>query len=148
VDKREAERSSMTNDHPYRSYLISSPAVFIVTCGAGASQGFKDWAKVLAEGAADAFGSPEAFAEIRAQERVLWFEVEWNPAVDAMRSCGYLDVTGQGHGRAVGPGRNGSWSYQRRNPNDIATWQWFGYYQTGSFLYIQRLETAPSDGGW
>lgn len=58
------------------------PATFVVTVGAGASEGFKDWDEVLAEGAAWRFSDDQGlFETIRAQELRLWYRIEWSPAV-------------------------------------------------------------------
>jgi hypothetical protein len=54
------------------------PARFVVTCGAGASRGFRDWPEVVAAGEAAAFVDQASFAEIVAAERRLWYRIEWS----------------------------------------------------------------------
>ncbi|MBA3684807.1 MAG: hypothetical protein H0W72_06145 [Planctomycetes bacterium] len=56
---------------------LAAKARFIVTCGSGASLGFRDWAEI---GTADRalFGNdPATFATILAGETRLWFAIEW-----------------------------------------------------------------------
>jgi len=57
---------------------VHNHGVFIVTCGAGATEGYKDWAEASASGH---FQSQAFFEELRAQERILWFRVQWSPFV-------------------------------------------------------------------
>ncbi len=60
------------------------PATFVVTCGAGATQGFRDWNEVRGAGtqARQRFNDDQAFfnslldAEVR-----FWYRIEWNAAV-------------------------------------------------------------------
>ena len=60
--------------------LREGPARFLVTCGAGASEGFRDWDEVVAAGAAERFGGlPSTFALVRAGERRLWYRLEVSP---------------------------------------------------------------------
>jgi hypothetical protein len=57
-------------------------ATFIVTCGAGGSQGFRSWTEVATEGQQPLFGGdPQLFATLREAETRLWYLVEWSPAV-------------------------------------------------------------------
>lgn len=59
---------------------------FLLTCGAGGTQGFRDWPEVMAQGAWQAFGPDAASGE--EQYRALdeaevrrWYLVEWSTAV-------------------------------------------------------------------
>ncbi len=62
--------------------LRTGAATFVITCGAGASGGFRDWDEVIATpGAVDIFGTREDFAAIRAAEAVRWYEAEWTDLV-------------------------------------------------------------------
>lgn len=54
-------------------------SVFIVTVGAGASLGFRDWAEVQASGMSDTFGASAEFNQIRSLETIRWFRLEWSP---------------------------------------------------------------------
>jgi hypothetical protein len=59
---------------------------FVVTCGAGETQGFKNWEEVTDSNSADLFGgntpAGEAFfTAMKAQENYLYYLVEWWPYV-------------------------------------------------------------------
>jgi len=65
----------------FRTYR-DGPATFVITVGAGGTQGFRNWAEVLAQGADDRFASdPDVFATLRAAEVRQWFRVEWSASV-------------------------------------------------------------------
>jgi len=56
----------------------AAKATFIVTCGAGASLGFRDWSEVTVADQPK-FGNDSAnFAVIVANETRLWYQVEWS----------------------------------------------------------------------
>ncbi|HYE05894.1 MAG TPA: hypothetical protein VEL07_10305 [Planctomycetota bacterium] len=67
----------------------TGPARFLLTCGAGATLGWKDYAEAEAAelsgvmpGATQAFGGdPRVFADAAANEARLWYAIEWSPAV-------------------------------------------------------------------
>ncbi|MBA3845364.1 MAG: hypothetical protein H0X45_01840 [Planctomycetes bacterium] len=64
------------------SPIAWSPAVFFVTCGAGATRGFKDWPEVVASGDEAIFaGDRWLFDGLRADEVIIRFACEWHPAV-------------------------------------------------------------------
>jgi hypothetical protein len=64
--------------------LRKSAARFIVTCGAGASRGYKDWNEVRGLGAQDIFGDDaRLFQDLANGETRLWYEIEWSAAVTA-----------------------------------------------------------------
>jgi hypothetical protein len=57
-------------------------ATFIVTCGAGGTEGYKDWAEVVGEGRQALFNNDQQmFEAMRSVETRLWYLVEWSPAV-------------------------------------------------------------------
>ncbi len=65
----------------FRAYR-DGPATFVITVGAGGTQGFRDWNEVLAQGAADQFANdPAMFATLRSVEVRQWFRVEWSDSV-------------------------------------------------------------------
>ncbi|HYE05852.1 MAG TPA: hypothetical protein VEL07_10085 [Planctomycetota bacterium] len=69
-----------------------SAARFVVTCGAGASAGWRDWAEVSAAGAEAEFGGDAAaFAELVAHEARAWYLIEWSAAVLAPEYQNQLD---------------------------------------------------------
>ena len=68
----------------FRLVREPSGAIFTVTCGAGPTMGYKDWAEVLANNSQDEFyNSPGYFEELATQEVRLWYRVEWSPATTA-----------------------------------------------------------------
>ena len=57
-------------------------ATFVVTCGAGATQGFIDWDEVRGLGATAVFGGDRvAFDRLLAAETRTWYRIEWSAAV-------------------------------------------------------------------
>lgn len=56
-------------------------SVFIITCGAGGTQGFRDWNEVVADlgstGASEVFYDEATFWDIRRDETLLWYRAEW-----------------------------------------------------------------------
>lgn len=64
----------------------ATPATFVITCGVGETQGFRDWDEVIEAGETDRFGgnSPEGrrmFHFYQWQETRLWYLIEWSPYV-------------------------------------------------------------------
>lgn len=122
------------------------PATFTITCGAGATQGFRTYAEAVAAGQAQLFNYDIAtFGLLRSQERLLWFRTEWTSAVGGSGmgirlKNGYFELPeiNQGSYSNVyegtplqAEGRSQHW-WVNRNP-------------VGSFLYIQRLDHEPTE---
>jgi hypothetical protein len=127
-------RKSITALDPDSPSTYTGPAVFVITCGAGASHGFRDWAEVVTAGAVDRFGSQAEFEEIRRTETVYWFEAEWNPAVDAHRFYHYM----------------WGWCYLQSQADHVGTpiyngWYGYSHWPGGTFSYIQRLFSEPTN---
>ncbi len=107
-------------------------ATFTITCGAGATHGFRDWDEVVQERATAEFGNdPSLFYALRNQERLLFYRAEWTSAVGgssavARASDSYDQVPVNGTGE-------GWWSVR-------------GF--VGSFLYIERLDHQPQGNAW
>jgi len=107
------------------------PAVFIITCGAGSSGGFRTWQEVIDAGQEARFGSVDVWMAMRHEEQLMWYEVEWTPAVNTS-SSGYMYQ----YDRQIMPANiskpfgNGTDQPNKRN-------------QMGTFLYIQRLLNEP-----
>ncbi len=114
-------------------------AVFTLTCGCGATLGYRDWDEVVAAGGEAVFASREDFAQARAGETILWFRAEWNPAVGASATYHYArDDTSNGAdfgfrlNRIGGPHQGGN--------DDLPNPRQF----TGTFPWIMRLRQAPA----
>jgi hypothetical protein len=54
---------------------------FVVTAGAGATEGFRDWNEVAGLGETARFIDQESFEGMVRDEARLWFLIEWSPAV-------------------------------------------------------------------
>ncbi|HEX3133753.1 MAG TPA: hypothetical protein VHX44_09260, partial [Planctomycetota bacterium] len=107
------------------------PAVFTITCGAGSSGGFRSWQEVMDAGEDQRFGTSEVWQSMRHEESLLWFEVEWNPAVNTS-SSGYI-YAGD---RTIRPANiSKPFGNDTDQPNKRN--------QMGTFLYIERLEKEP-----
>jgi hypothetical protein len=107
-------------------------ATFTITCGAGATAGFRDWAEVMAEGAGSQFGGdPAFFLDLRQQERLLFFRAEWTSAVGGSGSVA-----------------KEADSFRQVPVNGTAEGWWAVRGFVGSFLYIERLDQEPLGGAW
>jgi hypothetical protein len=120
------------------------PATFTITCGAGATLGYRTYDEAKAEGADELFlKDRNYFAELRQQERILWFRTEWTSAVG-----------GSGMGVRM---KDGYWELPEINKGaykDVYQgtplagtkhqW-WVNRNAVGSFLWIQRLENEPNN---
>lgn len=61
-----------------------SGATFVVTCGAGATRGFRSWSEMTPDERAEFGNDPGLFATVQANEIRLWYRVEWSAAVMGM----------------------------------------------------------------
>ncbi len=113
----------------FRCYR-SDIATFVLTCGSGASQGFRSWSEAVAAGQGGIFGDEAAFAAVRADETVLWFEAQWSESVTGNTLFNVL--YGCYHPRQFG------------NPNVYGEEQPNSRQQGGTFAYIQRLTGEPA----
>ncbi len=107
------------------------PAVFIISCGAGSTGGFRTWQEVVDAGKESYWGTQEFWAIQFQNEPVFWYEVEWNAAVNTA-SAGYIysgdqSLVPTNISKTFG---NGTDHPNKRN-------------QMGTFLYLQRLEKEP-----
>ena len=155
-------RPTSTGMSWFRCYRDSA-AVFVITCGAGGTLGFADWDEVVVENAEAQFGDQASFAAILADERRLWYRIEWSAAVAAPD----FHLTDNEFGAPYGD-----------TPKDRYGWSWGGNGNTpakvidnyvmhprnsskashgrssrcqihinnpvGSVRWVQRLETAPA----
>ena len=119
---------------------LVEPATFTITCGAGATNGYRTYAEAVTAGDAALFNfDPAYFGLLRTQERMLWFRTEWTAAVG-----------GSGMGVRV---QNGLWNLPEINQDSYKNiygagvdqhW-WVNRNPVGSFLYIERLAQEPND---
>jgi hypothetical protein len=59
----------------------SGPARFIITCGAGGSLGFRAWNDMNRDEKLQFGDDANFWGDLRNQESLMWYEVEWSPAV-------------------------------------------------------------------
>jgi hypothetical protein len=123
------------------------PATFTITCGAGATQGFRDFNEAMALGLGDLFNNDSSFfATLRSQERVLWFRTEWTSAVGGSAmgvrmKDGYWEMPELNQGAYTSPN-----NIYKGTPLELDKQQWWvNRSPLGSFLWIQRLEKEPAD---
>jgi hypothetical protein len=78
-------RPESKNSSWFRVYR-DGVTTFVITVGAGGTQGFRDYNEVLAAGPAFAAAfnnEPRFFESLLAQERRMWYRIEWSPAIAA-----------------------------------------------------------------
>jgi hypothetical protein len=134
-------------------------SVFVFTCGAGGTLGFRDWAEVVASvGASDAaalFGTRTAFEDLRRMETILWFRAEWTPLTGgnlgpdgALTRGTYNGPTGQRTPmtlqRYFWTDHSGwrSWNDHGKELEHIVTAPYPAPF--GSFLWLQALDREPA----
>jgi hypothetical protein len=134
--------STLRQDSVAQSWfrIVREPtgAVFTVTCGAGGTWGYRDWAEVPVGERALFNNDDKLFANLQAQEVRLWYRVEWNAATTSIdmnylrehheHKWGVSTMTYQ-----AGGGSNNGYSGQFMAPNMGGTIQW-----------IQRLRHEPA----
>ncbi|MBA3685467.1 MAG: hypothetical protein H0W72_09535 [Planctomycetes bacterium] len=106
-------------------------SVFVITCGAGATLGFRDWDEVVLAGAEASFLDDEGFfTTLRTSETILWYRMEWSPTTGDLAAKGRRESTG-------GP-------YQALPVNDSAN-TYSTSSHAGSVRWLQRLDLEPPD---
>jgi hypothetical protein len=133
-------RQSSADRSWFRTYR-EGPATFIITCGAGGTRGFRDWAEVQGAGAAAIaeFGDETFFNTVRTQESRLWYRVEWSPAIATGEVHNIKNAWNSGNeDHYVSYPMNTSNSHI--NPRSQAQPRNLG----GTFRYIQRLRMPPT----
>ncbi len=109
--------------------LRTGKATFQIACGAGATQGFIDFADADAQGQGGTFGSRQAFDELRRGETILFFACEWTPSVGyaggLTQTPGQYDLLPTGDPADYRP---------RQNSRQFL----------GSFLWIEKLQGQPA----
>ncbi len=117
------------------------PATFVLTCGAGQSEGFKDWQDVKDAGMEPYFnGDQTYFNTLRAGEIRLWYRIEWSAAV---LETSYHNIHGEiapyhEHYVAFPPNSGHTWSGNSRRTQ---TWV---KNPVGTIRWIQRLLQEPT----
>lgn len=135
-------RQQTTGKSWFRVYR-DGPQTFVITCGAGGTLGWKDWAEVTNIGGPVAqaqFGNdPNTFMALAQNEVRIWYRIEWSAAV--------MELTY--HNLQHGP----AWMqehYMLWPANASHTWgvgnrtQTWAKNPVGTIRWIERLQTQPS----
>jgi hypothetical protein len=131
-------RVNSANRSWFRVYR-EGPATFIITCGAGGTQGFRDWDEVVGAGAEALFGDQTLFLSLASQEWRLWYRVEWSPMIATPEVHNIKNAWNEGaEDHYVSYGMNTSNS--SINPRSQAQCRNLG----GTLRYVQRLRLAPT----
>lgn len=138
-----------------------APAQFVVTCGTGGTQGWKDWAEVDDKAA---FGDdPSHFAELLAGEARLWYRIEWSAAVLPDQIYSSNSDRGTRNVKYPHPDLAGAFIDHKTPMDDYRLMPTNASQQLGSgdgqsvtftrnhggtIRWIERLPGPPSDGRW
>jgi hypothetical protein len=116
------------------------PATFVVTCGSGGTQGFRDWDEVLAAGADAGFvGGRDFFTNLLNQEARLWYRIEWSAAVGTSEVHNIKNAWNYGpEDHYVSYGMN--YSDSQVNPRSQSHARNYG----GTIRFVERLRQAPT----
>jgi hypothetical protein len=121
--------SSTTGDAgawPATDGEVRNYSVFIITCGSGGTDGFRDWTEATATlGAAHAaqrFVDQATFNHLRSQERIFWYRCEWSGL-----TAGGVDMAARMGTSTMGQfmpyyplGLGGHWRYASQSPANDA----------------------------
>ncbi|HYE04479.1 MAG TPA: hypothetical protein VEL07_03055 [Planctomycetota bacterium] len=118
--------------------LRLAPARFLVTCGAGATQGFRDWSEVEAAGAQGQFGDAAAFADVAQQDRRMWYVIEWSA------SCGDTYGLYNNHGGGERAREHYRWRPFNASMDGDGIGQSLDRNLGGTIRWVQRLDAEPA----
>ena len=128
-----------TQNRAWFRLFRDNPGTFVVTCGAGGSNGFKDWSEVVKEGSESLFGDRSFFETLKNSEVRLHYRVEWTAAVTETTYHNLQHEIGRDtdHYETWPPNASHTWSSSRRTQ----TWM---KNPVGTIRWIQRLVNEPS----
>jgi hypothetical protein len=132
-----------TMDRAWFRVYRDSPATFVVTCGAGPTQGFKDWNEVMSEMQTGLFGGLSGqplFENLKATEIRLFYRIEWTAAAmeTSYHNLHHEIATDTEHYETWPPNSAHTWSASRRTQ----TW---AKNPVGTIRWIQRLTQEPTN---
>jgi len=115
------------------------PGTFIVTCGAGGSEGFKSWGEMSSLEQAQFNNDQSYFYGLRATEVRLHYRIEWTAAVTEVtyHNLQHEIARATEHYETWPPNASHTWSSSRRTQ----TWM---KNPVGTIRWIQRLVNEPS----
>lgn len=112
-------------------------ATFTITCGAGGTQGFRNWDEVIAANATSLFGNDRSFfASLRNDEVVHWYRIAWSAAV---ASSDYQFLQNEGHL----PNRADHYTMRAMNVTRESRSQGRQVNAVGTIAWVQRLVHEP-----
>ena len=138
-----------TVGHSWFRVYRDGPATFVITVGAGATLGWRDYKEASANGATAEFNNDASFFEaLLAQEVRMWYRIEWSAAVEPPEGHNlgnnffYNDWAG-GSIFPLYPINNSDSFIMSPNPNDALGSQSHPINQGGTIRWVQRLKTPP-----
>ncbi len=164
-------RAQSKNTSWFRVYR-DDVTTFVVTVGAGGTQGFRDYKEVLAADAdlvasgssaryaAEFNNDPSFFENLLAQERRMWYRIEWSPAIAAPLNHNILPEVGPArpdpfpNNFSQSMGASGQFALYPMNRSHTARAktdrqeadlgsQSHTMNQGGTIRWVQRLKTPP-----
>lgn len=140
VDGDKSPLVHTTNKSWFR-VLRDGPTTFVITCGAGATQGFRSYKEAEANGQQHIFqNDPQYFAALAAQEIRLWYRVEWSASsAEGTYHWQQHHLTVEFDSYLQWP-LNASHSWQMNGPRSPA----FDRNMGGTFRWHMRLRTEPT----
>ena len=116
----------------------AGPASFVITCGVGDTQGFRNWGEVVSAGQQDFFagGGESLFAVYQAQEIRLQYLIEWSAHV---ASSEYALLENE-----FEPKQAGSYLHRPINLSQDDRSQGKQVNPVGTISFIQRLINEPT----
>ena len=121
--------------------LREGPSTFLITCGAGPTQGYRSYDEANAQGMGDLFNNDRGYFNVlAAQEARLWYRVEWTAAaVESTYHWQEHHTTRWWDSYLQWP-VNASHSWPT-GPRSLAFVRNFG----GTFRWIMRLRSEPTN---
>jgi hypothetical protein len=123
--------------------MRDGPSTFLITCGVGGTEGYRDWAEVEHIGGQAErerfLGDPNFFGDLQRSELRMWYRIEWSAATmdqtynflehdEARGHLHYLVHPANASHNYIGTPRSQSF---HRNP-------------VGTIRWVQRLRTEPT----
>lgn len=120
--------------------LRDGPATFVLTCGSGGTNGYRDWDEAVALGDSEQFGGESMFNALQQNELRLWYRIEWSAATTEVTYHNLHHEISRGHEH-----------YMTWPPNASHTWMSACRTQSwiknpvGTIRWIQRLPIEPTN---
>jgi len=117
---------------------------FVVTCGAGGSNAYRDWSDVVAAGATDEFEDRAGFERIVGEEYRSWYRIEWSAAVSSP-DYHWLDNEVYWRGQPLDMYYMHPINYSQASTGRSPRSQLRAPNLGGTMRWIERLETPPAE---